>query len=227
MRGEVTRGRAERQAAAVGPPLRLRLAGRASSFLVARAPALWPLLRPPTHRFWERSAKGWDDRIKPERSEHLAPLLAACDELEVEPGWILELGTGTGAGARALATRFANALVVGVDLSETMIRSADEKIPSALAERVSFAVADAGELPYEDGTFDLVAQLNLPVYFDEVARVLRPGGHVIVASSLGPITPYYTPLRALSRGLSRRGVDAVQTRSVGGGDYYLGRRRSE
>jgi SAM-dependent methyltransferase len=220
-------GGAERGAADLGPPLRLRLAGRALSFLVARAPALWPLLRPPTRRFWERSAPGWDDRIVPDRSEHLAPLLAACDELEAEPGRILELGTGTGAGARALARRFPNALVVGVDLSEAMVRTAEAKVPAELADRLSFAVADAGALPDKEGTFDLVAQLNLPVYFDEVARVLRPDGHFIVASSLGPRTPYYTPRGTLSRRFWRRGVDTVDARSVGAGDFFLGRRRTE
>jgi len=85
----------------------LRLLGQAISLAVARAPAVWPLLRTATRRFWERSAGTWDERIDPERPEHLAPLAAACDRLETDPGRILELGTGTGAGARMLARRFA------------------------------------------------------------------------------------------------------------------------
>jgi ubiquinone/menaquinone biosynthesis C-methylase UbiE len=81
-----------------------------------------------------------------------------------------------------------SAEVIGVDLSEGMVRRA-AKGPAELAQRVSFVVGDAGSLPYADASFDLVAQLNVPVYFDEVARVLRLGGHVIVTSSLGPTTP--------------------------------------
>ena len=206
------------------PPLRLRIAGRALSSLIARAPGLWPLLRPLTHRFWERSAERWDERIEPDRQEHLAPLLAACDELVSEPRRVLELGTGTGAGTRALATRFPSANVLGADLSEVMVRSAEGKVPASLADRVSFVVADAGGLPCEEASFDLVAQLNLPVYFDEIVRVLRPGAHVIVGSSLGPMTPYYTPLGQLSRGFSRRGVETVEAKSAGPGDFFLGRR---
>lgn len=69
------------------------------SSLIARAPGFWPLLRPLTHRFWDRRAKRWDERLEPDRQDHLAPLLTACDELVSEPRRVLELGTGTGAGA--------------------------------------------------------------------------------------------------------------------------------
>src|SRR5439155_2307894 len=48
------------------PPLPLRLLGQAISLGVARAPAVWPVLRGPTRRFWERSAGTWDERIDPD-----------------------------------------------------------------------------------------------------------------------------------------------------------------
>jgi len=174
------------------PPLPLRLLGQAISVGVARAPAVWPVLRGPTRRFWERSAGSWDERIDPDRPEHLAPLDAACDRLDSQPRRILELGTGTGAGARMLARRFAGASVAAVDLSPAMVDAARAR-SAEVADRVQFAVADAASLPYGGDAFDLVAQLNMPVYPSEIARVLRPGGRVIVASSLGPVTPYYTP----------------------------------
>src|SRR5438132_9772994 len=100
------------------PPLRLRLLGQGLSLTIARAPGLWPLLRRPTRRFWERSAAQWDERIDPDRPEHLAPLAAACARLEAQPQKILELGTGTGAGALMLARRFPQAEVRAVDLSD-------------------------------------------------------------------------------------------------------------
>jgi hypothetical protein len=78
------------------PPLRLRVLGQGLSLAIARAPSLWPLLRRPTRRFWERSARSWDERIRPDRPEHLAPLAAACERLEEEPEAILELGTARG-----------------------------------------------------------------------------------------------------------------------------------
>src|SRR5204862_6096351 len=84
------------------PPLPLRLLGQGLSLAIARAPWLWPVLRRPTRRFWERSAAGWDERIRPDREEHLAPLAAACDRSHGAPKTILEPGTGTGARALTL-----------------------------------------------------------------------------------------------------------------------------
>lgn len=206
------------------PPLRLRLLGQGLSLAIARAPWLWPLLRRPTQRFWERSARHWDERIRPDREEHLAPLTAACDRIDGTPQSILELGTGTGAGALMLARRFPAAQVRAADISTAMIDTARAKVPAALADRIEFGVADAASLPYDDQAFDLVVQLNVPVYLDEAARVLRPGGHLIVASSLGPNTPYYTPDAVLARGAARRGLEQVATGSAGGGTYFLARR---
>jgi len=195
--------------------------GKAASAVVTRAPVLWPVIRGATRRFWERSAAGWDERIEPDRPEHLAPLGGALDRVDGEPERILELGTGTGSGALLLARRYPHADVVGVDISEAMVRSARAKVPTELRGRVRFAAADAGELPFEDASFDLVAQLNLPAYFDETVRVLSPGGHLIVASSLGPATPYYTSDRLLRRGFERRGLETVATGPAGGGTYFV------
>jgi len=206
------------------PPLRLRLLGRGLSLAVARVPAVWPLLRRPTQRFWERSAEHWDERIKPDRSEHLAPLADACERIEPEPSAILELGTGTAAGALMLARRFPDARLHAVDLSPTMIATARAKLPAGLAERIQLEVADAASLPYPDRSFDLVAQLNMPVFLDEAARVLRPGGYLIVASSLGSATPYHTPDGLLTKGCLQRGLAPITTGSSnGGGTYFLAR----
>ena len=202
------------------PPLALRLTGQAISLAVARVPVLWPLLRRPTQRFWERSAGTWDQRIDPDRPEHLAPLAAACDRISGEPGRILELGTGTGAGARMLAARFPRAAIDAVDLSPAMIDAARARG----ADRVRFAVADAASLPFDDGSFDLAVQLNMPVYPKELARVLRPGGHVVVASSLGAATPYYTPERLLERRFAKLGFEQPFAGEVGGATYFTARR---
>jgi ubiquinone/menaquinone biosynthesis C-methylase UbiE len=206
------------------PPLPLRLLGQSMSLVIARVPRSWPLLRRATRRFWDRNAAQWDDRIKPERPEHLAPLAAACDRLQAEPRAILELGTGTGAGALMLAQRFPDAEIHAIDISDAMVAAARAKLPPELTTRVSFTVADASSLPYEDGRFDLVVQLNMPTYFAETARVLQPGGHVIVASSLGAATPYYTPETVLRRRFAQRGLDAIAAGPAGVGTYFLGRR---
>jgi ubiquinone/menaquinone biosynthesis C-methylase UbiE len=194
------------------------------STLIARAPFLWPLLRRPTQRFWERAADRWDERIRPDSGEHLAPLAAACERLDTPPRRILELGTGTGAGALMLARRFPDAEVSAVDLSESMIRRAEQKASGDIAPRLHFAVADAAALPHEAATFDLVCQLNLPLYADEIVRVLAPGGHVAIASSRGPSTPYYTPDRVLRRRFERLGLQPLRGGRAGDGTYFLARR---
>jgi ubiquinone/menaquinone biosynthesis C-methylase UbiE len=206
------------------PPLLLRLLGQGLSQAIARAPGLWPLLRGPTKRFWERSAASWDERIKPDRTDHLAPLSAACERLETEPRSILELGTGTGAGAIMLARRHPEARVRAIDLSAAMVDEARKKIPSDLTDRIELEVGDAASLPYRSETFDLVAQLNLPIYPEESARLLRRGGYLIVASSLGSSTPYYTPEAVLRKRCREHGLDPVAAAQANGGSYFLARR---
>ena len=58
--------------------------------------------------------------------------------------------------------------------------------------------------------------LNMPPFFAEIARVLRPAGSVIVAASWGPATPFYTPPAVLERGFRRHGIEAVGDGETGG-----------
>lgn len=125
-----------------------------------------------------------------------------------------------------LAERFAHAEITAVDISEAMVAAARAKLPQGLGNRVRFGVADAASLPYEDGRFDLVVQLNMPTYFDETARVLAAGGAVVVASSLGPATPYHTPESVLRRRFAMRGLDAIAVGHTGVGTYFLAQRRN-
>ena len=113
-----------------------------------------------------------------------------------------------------------------MDISEAMIEQAQAKLPNELSGRVEFLVGDAERLPFEDGSLDLVAQISVPVFFDEVARVLAPRGYVIVVSSRGPKTPFHTPERTLRRGFRRRRVDTVATGAKGPGTFFLGRRQA-
>ena len=85
-----------------------------------------------------------------------------CSECDREPERVLEVGTGTGAGALLVAREFPHARVRGVDISPEMIRRAQNRIGLDPEGRVAFKVADAANLPYEDESFDLVVQLNTP-----------------------------------------------------------------
>jgi malonyl-CoA O-methyltransferase len=186
--------------------------GRTLSGIVAHAPWLWGAIREPVTRFWNRMAGGWDANESPNRTQSL---LAAVDHVG-EPKRILEIGTGTGSGAAVLKARFPAADITGVDLSPEMVRIATAKV-----EGVKFEPADASRLPFPDASFDLVAQNNVPVYFGEIDRVLAPGGRVLITSTFGPATPYYTPHRVLSRRLGKLGFTGMRSEQSPPGDWFL------
>jgi ubiquinone/menaquinone biosynthesis C-methylase UbiE len=177
-------------------------------------------------RYFNRCAPGWDSRTDAGSVEHLAPLAAALLHVKPAPERALEAGTGTGEGTLLLAREFPQATVRGVDVSEEMIRAATHKVGLDPEGRVAFRVADAAELPYDDASFDLIAHLNMPPFVSEVARVLRPRGHVIVASSWGPATPFYTPDAVLEWAFAKRGIEPAATGEAVAGTYWVGRKLS-
>ena len=206
------------------PPRWVRAAGRAINLTVARAPVLWPLLRGWSHRYWEQRAPEWGDRVDRAGPDHLAPLAAGLLHVHPEPERALDIGTGLGDGALLVAREFPHARVRGVDFSEEMIRRAQARIGLDPEGRVAFKVADAANLPYDEDSFDLVTQLNVPPFFAEIGRVLRPGGFALIAASWGPQTPFYTPDPVLRRGLRRAGLEPLESGEAGKGTYFLARR---
>lgn len=202
---------------------RNRLLGRAINELVARAPWLWPLLRGPTRRFFSERAGGWDARTGAGGIEHLAPLAAAALHVDHAPERVLDVGCGTGEGTLFLAREFPQARVRGVDLSEKMVSAAIAKVGLDPEGRIAFKLGDAAALPFPDESFDLVAQLNMPPFFAETARVLRPGGYFVIAATFGPATPFYTPESVLRRGFGRVGLEQVESSGAGDGTYWVAR----
>jgi ubiquinone/menaquinone biosynthesis C-methylase UbiE len=174
-------------------------------------------------RQFDRLAPVWDEMLSPEGTASFEAALAA---LPASPERVLDVGTGTGRGALAVARQFGGADVVGVDMAEEMLSRAREKTPPELTERVRFEVGDAARLPFEDRSFDLVTHANMIPFFDEVARVLRPGGHAIFAFSSGPETPIYVATERLRRELEKRGFEDVHELAAGPGTAVLARRKS-
>jgi SAM-dependent methyltransferase len=206
------------------PPRGVRVMGRAINALVTRAPVTWPLLRGWTHRFWEARAPEWADRVERSGPEYLAPLAAGLLRVQPEPERALDIGTGLGDAALLLAREFPHARVRGVDFSEEMIRRAQARIGLDPEGRVAFKVADAADLPFEDESFDLVTQLNVPPFFSEIGRVLRPDGFALIAASWGACTPFYTPDSVLRRGFRRAGLEPVESAEAARGTYFLAQR---
>jgi malonyl-CoA O-methyltransferase len=162
---------------------------------VVRRPALWRLVRGRMRDIFERIAPTWEARIGP---HHLGALRVALEDLT--PERVLDVGTGTGVAAVALADWFPSADVVGVDLAPAMVAEAERK-----GGRARFQVADASRLPFATGSFDLVVLMNAVPFFDEIARVLAPGGYAAFSFSRGSETPIYVAEERLRAELTRRG----------------------
>lgn len=105
---------------------------------------------------------------------------------------VLEVGCGAGMGLDYLSKRASEA--VGCDVSASLVSQAKEHLPG-----VTIVEAAAPGLPFEDATFDVVAMLEMLYYVPDqakaiadAARVLRPGGTLVVAAP-NPDRPTFNP----------------------------------
>ena len=196
---------------------------RLATTAVVRRPALWRVFRGPLRRQFDALATRWDE-IRSANPLHLAALEQALEAIEPPARRVLDLGTGTGAAAFAVTQAFPEADVVGADLAPAMVEEARRNTPPELAGRLRFEVADAAHLPYAEGAFDLVCLANMIPFFDELARVLAPGGSALFGFSDGPRTPIYVPPDRLRAELGRRGFSDFAEFSVGSGTALLARK---
>ena len=101
------------------------------------------------------------------------------------PGLVLDVATGT-AGVALQVTARSGARVVGIDLTEAMLRVGQQEVARAGATgAVQLVAGQAERLPFADGTFDALTFTYLLRYVEdpaatlrELARVVRPGGAV-------------------------------------------------
>jgi ubiquinone/menaquinone biosynthesis C-methylase UbiE len=186
-----------------------------------RSPAAHRLVTRLHVRRFDELAPCWDG-IRGEHTDSTRMLDAVLSELAItSPRRVLDVGTGTGQAAFVLADRFPDAGIDAVDVSPAMIAAAREKDAGG---RVTFAVADAGRLPFADGTFDLALALLVMPYPEELLRVLAPGGWAAFLYPMGPGTPIWFPASMIRPRLLRAGFSAVASGSVGPGEWTAGRR---
>ena len=100
------------------------------------------------------------------------------------PADVLETAAGTGVVTRAIRSRLPEASITATDLNQSMLDQARSRMPE---DRVTWQVADAQDLPFEDGSFDaVVCQFGVMFLPDRVRgyaaarRVLRPGGTFVL-----------------------------------------------
>lgn len=105
-------------------------------------------------------------------------------------GRILEVGVGTGISLPAYSS---SSRIVGVDISEPMLAKARQRVADLGLHHVErIEVMDAEQLEFEDGEFDVVvAQYVITAVpdperaLDELARVVRTGGEIIITTRVG------------------------------------------
>jgi phosphatidylethanolamine/phosphatidyl-N-methylethanolamine N-methyltransferase len=105
-------------------------------------------------------------------------------------GHILEVGVGTGLSLTDYAK---TSRIAGIDIAETMLDKARKRVETLRLDNVeALEVMDAEHLAYPDASFDVVvaqyvvtAIPNPEKALDEFARVVRPGGEIILTSRLG------------------------------------------
>jgi demethylmenaquinone methyltransferase/2-methoxy-6-polyprenyl-1,4-benzoquinol methylase len=130
----------------------------------------------------------------------------AADRAELGPGDVaLDACCGTGDLAFALARRVVpGGRVIGSDFSEPMLDLARKKAAERGTESVRFEFGDALALSYDDGTFDAVTVgfgvrnlADLDRGIGELARVLKPGGRLVILEITNPRRPPLSTFFAL------------------------------
>lgn len=128
---------------------------------------------------WDRFAPFYARSMRADREANLD--IAQRIAQRVTGKDVLELACGPGQLAKAIAPCAHS--VVATDYSDGMVRVANQ---GDIPENLSFAVADATDLPYEDGSFDAVIMANalhiMPEpdeALSEIRRVVRKGGLLI------------------------------------------------
>jgi demethylmenaquinone methyltransferase / 2-methoxy-6-polyprenyl-1,4-benzoquinol methylase len=118
---------------------------------------------------------------------------------EGRPASVLDVATGT-AGVALMLARRTQAEIVGVDLTEEMLRRGGSRVREADVDNVRLAVARAEQLPFPDASFDALTFTYLLRYvadpaatLRELARVVRPGGTIASLEFAVPPRPVWLP----------------------------------
>ncbi len=156
--------------------------GRMFDAIAARYDCLNRLISLGTDRSWRRAAV-----------RALAPPKGAC---------VLDLATGTGDLAIAVAQRYPTTRLLGVDPSRGMLAVGRDKIARlGLQDRIDLVEGDACELTFADGSFDAACMAfgirNVPERaraLREIRRVLRPGARFVVLELSEPRDGLLAPI---------------------------------
>lgn len=155
--------------------------------------------------------------------------------LPIQFNTILDVGCGTGTVLRMILDEKPQVKAYGLDLSESMLQKAKEKLP----KRVELVWGEAEALPYDNKRFDIVLMVESLNYTTnpgqatkEAYRVLKPGGKLVICDKMvNGLLKFLKDGNNYSeeqvRGfLSRAGFDLINlTRNIPGGYLAIGDKR--
>lgn len=139
------------------------------------------------------------------------------------PERALVIGCGEGEAVLLLAREFPAARIRGVDPSQTLVGKATHRVGLDPEGRVAFKVGKPNALPYPDEFFDLLVQMGGRPAPAEIARVLRPAGHLILDRSRKRRVARAARQGLLHRRLARRGFIPVQVGNAVDGNFFVAR----
>ncbi len=139
------------------------------------------------YKIWNRHAKWWKDTFTGGRDEEYDSLIIPLIlDLADGDGPVLDIGSGEGQIARAIAAKNRGISVVGIDPSDAQLRNA-LSADAAYGNRISYVRGTAEELPFRENSYAMAIcclviehTVNPDSVLTEVARVLKPGGKFIL-----------------------------------------------
>jgi ubiquinone/menaquinone biosynthesis C-methylase UbiE len=153
-----------------------------------------PLIATLLDQFEQREIEEFERRTGLDYKTTIAEVIAIA---EPEPGMkVLDVATGTGLIARQLIGLVGEkGKIIGVDATEEMVQKARLAAQSAgVGRKIEWQVAPAEHLPFDRDEFDLITctmafpKLRAEAFLKEAHRVLKPGGRLLIATELAPVT---------------------------------------
>lgn len=150
------------------------------------------------HRAWQSVVKLYEDYFGKLTAQCIEPLL---DTVQLQGAdKVLDIATGPGYIAAAAARRGAN--VTGLDFSSEMIATA-----SKLHSGITFREGDAGQLPFDDASFDVVLIGFGILHFPDPDRALREALRVLRKGGRFGLSVWAAPDKAAGFGIIMRAVE--------------------
>ena len=190
------------------------------------APRLWRAFRDTTKRLFTERAQQWDSIVGESHADALIEALEAIGTDRLPPGWIIDVGCGTGIGTWVLAERFPYRAILGIDISEAMVEVAkakgslgaqrlnsDQAADRGERGKVSFAVGDAFAPPIRKKVAGLVVVMNAPAVVSRLVPLLVDKGVLLLVWSEGPRTPIWVNPTAVKLACRRWGITRFAVQS--------------